>query len=195
VDADYIASHNDEQDRVRTAVRSYMQSKSEIARREADRHNRRLRELTGEQQKPVQLYYKGGVSEEVLQAEQARIETERGQAKQWADAADREVEDVMAALDDALLLLDATTIIYEALPVSVRRLVNQAVFLALTVRDPDTIEATRTPLYEALHQFAQAPSRPRKRPQPATTGPGRPGTTAHAPKTTPTPIFGAGVRT
>ena len=133
-----------------------MKSKSEIARRESDRHNRRLHELTGEQQKLVQLYYKGGVSEEVLKAEQERIEAERAQAQQWAEAADREVEDVMAALDDALLLLDETKIIYEALPTTIRRLVNQAVFLALTVCDPDTIDAQRTPFFEALQQLAHA---------------------------------------
>jgi hypothetical protein len=115
-----------------------------------------LHELTGEQQKLVQLYYKGGVSEEVLKAEQERIEAERAQAQEWADAAEREVEDVMAALEDALLLLNVTQIIFEALPANIRRLVNQAVFPALTVRDPDTIDAQPTPFFDALHQLAQA---------------------------------------
>jgi site-specific DNA recombinase len=147
---------NNEQETVRDAVRTYVQSKSEIARRESERHNRRLHELLGEQQSLVQLYYKGGVSEEVLKAEQERIEAERAQAQEWADAAEREVEDVMAALEDALLLLNVTQIIYEALPANIRRLVNQAVFLALVVRDPDTIDAQRTPFFEALHQLAQA---------------------------------------
>ncbi len=156
---------NNEQDTVRDAVRTYVRSKSEIARRESDRHNRRLHELIGEQQSLVQLYYKGGVSEEVLKAEQERIEAERAQAQQWADAADREVEDVMAALKDALLLLDETKIIYEALPNNVHRLVNQAVFVALTVRDPDTIDAQRTPFYEALHQLAQALQEAHETPQ------------------------------
>jgi hypothetical protein len=155
------------------AVRAYVGAKSEIARRESARHTRRLRELTGEQQKLVQLYYKGGVSEEVLKAEQDRIETERATARQWADAADREVEDVMAALDDALLLLDASRVIYEALPASSRRLVNQAVFLALIVHDPDNIEAKRTPFYEALHRLAQD-LREAKEARPA--GPNRPRT-------------------
>jgi hypothetical protein len=57
-------------------------------------------------------YYKGGVSEEALKAEQKRIEAERTQTQEWADAGEREVEvedeDVMAALDDALLLLNET---------------------------------------------------------------------------------------
>jgi site-specific DNA recombinase len=149
------AFQGDEQEDVRQAVHTYVQAKSEIARRESDRHTRRLRELTGEQQKLVQLYYKDGVSEEVLKAEQERIENERTQAKQWADAAEREVEDVMAALQDALILLDNTTVIYATLPTSSRRLVNQAVFVALIVHDPDTIEAKRTPFYEILHSVAQ----------------------------------------
>jgi hypothetical protein len=97
-------------------------------------------------------YYKGGVSEEALKAEQKRIEAERTQTQERADAGEREVEveveveDVMAALDDALLLLNETKIIYEVLPANIRRLVNQAVFVALTVRDADTVDAQGTPL-------------------------------------------------
>jgi hypothetical protein len=97
----------------------------------------------------VRLYYNGGVSEEVLKAEQQRIATEQTTAPRWADAAEAEVEDVMDALEDALLLVDAT-VIYERLPHSSRRLVNQAVFLMLIVRDPDTVQAKRSECYEAL---------------------------------------------
>ncbi len=145
---------HDEQDMVREALRSYVQRKAAIARRESARHTRRLQDLTGEQQKLVQLYYKGGVSEEVLKAEQERIESARTQAKQWADAATREVEDVMAALEDALAILD-DKVIYEALPQSARRLVNQAVFLALIVSDPDNIQAELTPLAETIALLIQ----------------------------------------
>jgi site-specific DNA recombinase len=162
----------DEQAEIREALHAYVKAKTEIARRESERHTRRLRELTGQQQKLVQLYYRGGVSEEVLKAEQARIETERDKAQKWSDAADREVEDVMAALEDALLLLDESRVIYETLPNSVRRLVNQAVFLTLTIRDPDTVQTKRTPLYDEIDRLvrnlqeakkapAKAPKRPR----------------------------------
>jgi hypothetical protein len=143
-------------------------------------------------QKLVQLYYKRGVSEEVLKAEQERIEAERAQAQQWAEAADRAVEDVMAALDDALLLLDETKIIYEALPNDVRRLVNQAVFLALTVRDPDTIDAQRTPFFEALHRLAQALQEANKTLQVGQNRPRAPQDQAGCPQDDATPIFGAG---
>ncbi len=155
---------DDEQTIVREALHSYVQAKGEIARRESARHTRRLHDLTGEQQKLVQLYYKGGVSEEVLKAEQARIETERAKAQQWADAAKREVEDVMAALDDALAILNEN-IIYEALPASARRLVNQAVFLAIVVSDPDNVQAELTPLYETIKQLIQELRETNERPK------------------------------
>ena len=155
---------DDEQNMVREALHTYVQSKTEIARRESARHNRRLHDLTGEQQKLVQLYYKGGVSEEVLKAEQERIESERAKAQQWADAAKREVEDVMAALDDALAILN-DKVIYEALPAGSRRLVNQAVFLALVVSDPDNVQAQLTPLYETIARLIKELRATRERPQ------------------------------
>jgi hypothetical protein len=155
---------DDEQIMVREALHTYVQSKTEIARRESARHNRRLHDLTGEQQKLVQLYYKGGVSEEVLKAEQERIESERAKAQQWADAAKREVEDVMTALDDALAILN-DKVIYEALPAGSRRLVNQAVFLALVVSDPDSVQAQLTPLYETIARLIQELRATRERPQ------------------------------
>jgi site-specific DNA recombinase len=117
-----------EREAIRQALRDFVQTKAQVAQRESDRHTRRLRELTDHQQQLVQLYLRKAVSEEVLAAEQQRIETERSQAQRWANAASREVKDVMSALDDALLLLDDSRVLYETLPRSARRLVNQAIF-------------------------------------------------------------------
>jgi site-specific DNA recombinase len=140
---------------VRRDLRAYVEAKAEVARRESDRHTRRLRELIAQQQKLVQLYYNGGVSEEVLKAEQERITRESTQAQRWADAANREVDDVMQALDDALALLDDNHVLYESLNPICRRLTNQAIFLRLTIIDPDTIEAELTPLYDQIAQLVQ----------------------------------------
>jgi site-specific DNA recombinase len=172
----------EEQNEVREALRAYVHAKAEVARRESERHNRRLRELTGQQQKLVQLYYKGGVSAEVLKAEQERIEIERSKAQRWSDAADREVEDVMAALDDALIVLDDNHVIYETLPTSVRRLVNQAVFLTLTVRDPDTIKTQRTPLYDEIARLARNLQQAKKTPEKAPKRPRTPKNKAACPQ-------------
>ena len=83
-----------------------MDAKAEVARRESSRHSRRLRELTCEQHKLVQLYYKGKIGEEVLEAEQTRIEAERTKARCWSAAAVRELADVMQALNYTLSLVD-----------------------------------------------------------------------------------------
>jgi site-specific DNA recombinase len=177
---------HDEQNEVRDALHSYVQAKSEIARRESARHQRRLHDLTGEQQKLVQLYYKGGVSEEVLKAEQDRIESERATAQQWADAARSEVKDVMAALDDALAILD-DKIIYESLPASARRLVSQAIFLALTVSDPDNIQAQLTPLYETIARLIQEQRETKKAPDTGQKRPRKPRHKAGCPQDDPDP--------
>jgi hypothetical protein len=137
---------HDEQETVRQALRAYVEDKAQVARRAMARHQRRVRELTDQQQKLVQLYDNGGVSEEVLKAEQKRIAAETAKAQRWAEAAQAEITDVLGALEGALLVLDET-VRYEQLPPSSRRMVNQAVFVCLIVIDPDTIHAERTRFY------------------------------------------------
>ena len=176
------------QDKVRQALRDYVQTKAEVARRESDRHGRRLRELTGQQQKLVQLYYRNAVSEEVLEAEQQRIETERAQARLWSDAAIREETDVMGALDEALILLDDNHVLYETLPNNVRRLMNQAVFLQLIVLDPETVEAVRTPLYDEIARLAQELQEAKTTPQTAQKRPRTPQNQEVCPQDEPSPV-------
>jgi hypothetical protein len=150
----------------------------------------RLRELTGQQQKFLQAFYNGGVDEDVLKAEQERIKGERTQARKWAAAAVSEVKDIMEALDNALLLLDEEQVIYETLPPSSRRLVNQAVFVALIVCDPDTIQTERTPLYEALTKLNRALQQGQKTPQASPKLPRTPQGKATLPQNDPDPFSG-----
>src|ERR1700722_18606835 len=95
----------DQQQAVRVAVREYADSHMQIAQRESDRHARRLQELHREQQKLLHLFYKGSIGEEVLEAEQTRIETERSQAQRWGEVAAHDATEFMQALDEALALL------------------------------------------------------------------------------------------
>jgi hypothetical protein len=180
----------DERANIREALHDYVQSKAEVARRNSERHARRLRELTGQQQKLLQAFYNGSVDEDVLKAEQERIEGERAQARKWAEAAVREAQDIMEALDNALLLLDQEQVIYETLPPSSRRLINQAVFVALIVCDPDTIQADRTPLYEALAKLNRALQQGQKTPQASPKRPRTPQDKAPRPQKEPGPFSG-----
>jgi site-specific DNA recombinase len=160
----------DEQAAISEALHAHVQANAEVARSEADRHERRLHELTAQQQKLIQLYYKGGVSEEVMKAEQERIEDESAATERWSETARREVQDVDQALEDALALIDLATAPYlTATPVE-RRLINLAIYLLLLVFSPDTIDAKPTDFYAHLvalaRQLAQeAAQERRKRPQ------------------------------
>lgn len=144
-----------EQDAVRSVVRTFAETKALVAERESARHARRLRELTAQQQKLVQLAYRELVSDEVLKAEQNRIEAERAEAKRWATAAVQEVEDVMQALDDALSLIDAGTLPYASGSPLERRLLNQALFEVLLVENADSVEGTPTAFYAQLVPLAK----------------------------------------
>ena len=145
----------EEQTAIRAALHAHVHANAETARKEADRHARRLHELTAQQQKLVQLYYKDGVSEDVMKAEQERIEAERATTERWSDAAKRQVDDVDQALEDALALIDLATAPYLTADPLERRLINLAIYLMLLVSHPDTIEAKPTALYAQLVPLAR----------------------------------------
>ncbi len=168
----------EQQEALRQELRSLVEPNVQTAKRESERHTRRLRELTGHQQKLIQLYYRNLVSEEALAAEQERIEQERTEARRWAEAAAHDGREVMEALDEALALVDAGRLPYSDASPQVRRLMNQAIFLRLIVFDPDTAGGERTALYEELHRLAddlaqpmaEGPQNAKNRPQTADSG-------------------------
>ncbi len=149
----------EEREYVREAVRSTIEKRAQVARTESERHARRLRELTTQQQKLVQLFYRDAVSEDVLRAEQARITAEQAQVEQWAQSAQHQVDDVMAALDEALLLVDAHQRAYDLASASQRRLLNLAIFEHFTIHeeaDEVIIEPRLEAFYEQLMDCADA---------------------------------------
>ena len=138
------------------------------ARKESERHARRLHELQREQQKLLQLFYKGNVAEEVLAAEQERIERERTEARRWGEAAARDASQVMDTLNEALVLLEKSLIFYRQATPPVRRLLNQAIFKALLIRDEDVADAEYAPWAAALERLARSlQGHPEGRPRPA----------------------------
>jgi site-specific DNA recombinase len=122
---------------VRRDIEGQVGARLEVARKQSDHHQRRLRTLQDEQQKLIQLHYRNLVSEEVLQAEQQRIETERGQARRWVESATHEASEVMEALKEALALVEYCHQVYLAAEPMVRRLMNQAIFERFLVHTDD----------------------------------------------------------
>jgi hypothetical protein len=151
----------EEIEEVRITVREQVDERLAVARKESDHHSRKLRTLQDEQQKLVQLFYKGTVSEEVLEAEQKRIESERTQAHHWVTAASHEAEDVLEALEDALTIIGRCHQTYlEASPM-LRRLMNQALFHRILIRSEHT-EGEQHPAFADITRLGcgcQTPAR------------------------------------
>ena len=149
----------EEQEALRQALREFVGSKAEHAEQEAERHSRRLRELTAQQQKLVQLYYRDAISVEVLQAEQQRIADEQAQVERWQNQAVAQVDDVIQALEDALSLLCQAGEAYQQADPSLRKLLNRAIFCRILIQVVDRqVEAkgVQQEVYAQLVQTAKS---------------------------------------
>jgi site-specific DNA recombinase len=137
-------------DDIRQKLKDQVGARLEVARKQSERHKRKLRDLQNEQQKLLQLFYRDGVDGEVLQAEQERIEAERAQARRWLTSATQEGDETEAALDEALSIMQGCHAIYLAGDAELRRLMNQAIFTRLLV-GTNEIEGEEQPVVGHIH--------------------------------------------
>jgi hypothetical protein len=153
-------------EKVRRDVGVQIEERLAVARMQSEHHSRRLRTLQDEQQKLVQLYYKKAVSEEVLQAEQQRIEAERTQAQHWVKAATHEAQDVMEALDETLTIVGRCHETYLDASPMLRRLMNQVIFERLLIQS-DHVECEQQPVFRHITRLGRGCQTPAKarRPQ------------------------------
>jgi hypothetical protein len=123
---------------VRSQVKATAERQVEVAKKQSAQHQRRWRDLLSQQQKLVQLYYQGGISLDVMQAEQARIDQEKADAKHWQATADRQVDRVMERLEQALRLADSHDRAYATAEPHERRILNASILDHVLVHDdPD----------------------------------------------------------
>jgi site-specific DNA recombinase len=150
-----------------TTIRQLLLERAEVntvaARREADRYRRRVRELTDQQHKLVELYYEDGVSKEILQEQQARLTSEQAAAEQLAAAADYQISEVEQNIADALLLIDQRRAPYIGGTPTEKRLINLAIYLALIVSNDGDIEGRPNAFYAGLVPLARQQARQRAR--------------------------------
>ncbi len=162
---------------IREALHSSVQAKTQVARDEADRHARRLRDLERQQEKMLQLYYRDGISIEVMQQEQIRIKRERAEVERWQQIAVGQVEDIMEALNIALLLIDRERLIYDELVAIERRLLNLQLFDDFLIEEDARGCASSLSARKPTSSCANSPTRSsaaRTRPRTAPmVGPGR----------------------
>lgn len=136
---------------VRSQLTEQLAERLEIARKESEKHSRLLRELQNEQQKLLQLFYRGGVDEAVLQAEQQRIQTERTQAERWLHRQARN-ERGRASPRRGPALVRGCHETYMAADTEQRRLMNQAIFVQIFVRI-DALEGEQEPVFAQIHNL------------------------------------------
>ena len=141
-------------ERVRAEVQQYVDHKLAAAKREARRAAQRLDDLKKEQQHLLQLSYKGLVDDDVLALEQVRIKRERAEVSKWARVADRDADQILSALEEALKLLDDPATAYARATPEVRRMLNQAIWERLWVRWPGS--------RGSAHAMGGRPGRPRR---------------------------------
>jgi site-specific DNA recombinase len=144
-----------EQTVIRKTLLARAHATTATARKDADRHDRRVRELMDHQQKLVDLYFENGVSKEVLQDKQRRLEAEQATAQRLADAARFEISELEQALSDALLLIDARLVPYVTGSSTEKRLINLAIYMMLLVSELGDIQAEPTALYADLVPLAR----------------------------------------
>jgi hypothetical protein len=102
----------------------------------------------------LHLFYKGSIAEEVLEAEQARIETEPSQAQRWGEVAAHDAAEIMQALEEALALLNDPQARYQQASEEGRRLINQSLFEKLYVRDEGINDAQPVSWVQDIHRLA-----------------------------------------
>ena len=90
----------------------------------------------------------------LLEAEQTRIENERADARRWAEAATHDATEIVQALDEALALLNNAAVRYREASEEVRRLINQALFEKLYVRDDEVNDAEPIAWVRHIHNAA-----------------------------------------
>ena len=138
-------------ERVRADIREDADERSAVVTREIERHKRKIKKLENNQARLVQLSYRGLVSEDVLAAEQQRLETEKRQAQHLLETAQLHAQDVEDALDGALTKAKTPHATYLASSPLERRLLNQTFFERILVGEDAAIErAELTPVYTAL---------------------------------------------
>ena len=150
---------------LRCSLKELVGARLEVARKQSERHNRKLRDLQNEQQKLLQLFYRDGVDEDVLQAEQERIEAERAQARRWINQATHEADEANEALGEALSIIQGCHAIYLAGDPEQRRLMNQAIFKQLLIRT-DLLEGEEETVFAQIRSLSGSnPAARTKRPR------------------------------
>jgi site-specific DNA recombinase len=161
--------------KIRKAVTALAEEHVGIVKKAATRHRRRLQGLEDEQDKLLELHYKGGVAESVMRRQTQRIETEERTLQQLLSRSEIQLAEIRQALDEALKLTETPLETYLSASDLGKRLLNQAFFSEIRVgTDGEVKEATLEKAYTRIiaprlirrrsHENPARPVRPQRRP-------------------------------
>jgi len=148
---------------IRTEVREELAGRAGLVEREAERHERMLKQIEAKQEKLVQLYYDDLVTVDVFEREQAKLKAETKAAQRLRRVAIVQSQDVEQTLKDALDRLESIQQMYlDGTPLE-RRVLNRAIFERIEIGEDGQITGTvLTPAYQALSAwqptFGQPPA-------------------------------------
>jgi site-specific DNA recombinase len=133
-----------------------------VVNRDVETHERRLRDLEGQQLHLIELSYKGLVSDGVLRRKQRELDSEKAPVAALLAEAHEHALDVEAEL---LAVLDRTRTPYTTYAAGKpleRRILNQAFFQAIYIgQDSEVVGTTLTPTYAAVAAWSPDLGRPR----------------------------------
>jgi site-specific DNA recombinase len=145
------------QEEIRDDMRRDADGRQGVFRVEVERQQRKLEGLRGNQAHLVQLSYKGLVSNEVLAREQRRLEDEERQARRLLRQAELEMQDVDAALEEALARTNTPHATYLVSTPMERRIMNQTFFEKLFIGAEGGVNGVElTAAYQAMAAWDEA---------------------------------------
>jgi hypothetical protein len=134
-----------------------------LIQREAESHERRLKEIEAKQEKLVQLFYKDLVDESVFESEQDKLKDERQAAERLRGVETAQLVDVEEALEIALSRIDRVYETYLDGTELERRVLNRAILVHIEVGSDGITGTKLTPAYEALKAWHRPLGQPRRR--------------------------------
>jgi hypothetical protein len=150
-----------EREQVRRAIAEDLGERMTTARQEVERCQGVLDEVKEQERKLLHMRYEDRITGELFDEEQKRIKRERRAAETLIERLNLGYQGIETTLDLALEIIgeDLHTL-YQRADDTIRRLLNQAIFMALYFSDE---EITRTELAEPFAQLTRPPQRCRRR--------------------------------
>ncbi len=152
-----VSFSEDEREEIRRTITDDLGERVAVSKQEIENAQGVLQQLKEEERKLLHMHYDERISGELFDEEQTRIRQRRQDAEALIARLSVNYDDVAATLDLALEILnDDLHDLYRRGDDTIRRLINQAIFVALFVCDETITQADLTEPFAALRALHAA---------------------------------------